>query len=337
MSARADELALARRSAERFARDALAPRAAELERDPHVCAAALDEAAALGLVAFGDGAETGVFACCEGGPDAALGAALLEALAATSAGFAFDVLVQGLGSWAAAALGEGPLAGPVAMVLPGGSLGWCGGLADRAFVVGADSEGAAAGAASCIGACAVAGGPTSVLGLRAAHPWRASGPWRADAALDAPLAATTAAGERIACLASLGGTAIAAGLARGAVDEATRYAHERFQGGALIAELPVVREMLARAAHQQRAIALLCAALTDPLAGACAGDAAAAARSGFRAVAELCIESVTTALQVLGGYGYMADFGLERRFRDAHALSLAIGGARPAAWRGARP
>ena len=102
----------------------------------------------------------------------------------------------------------------------------------------------------------------------------------------------------------------------------------------MIAELPVVRGMLERAATHQQAIALLAEAVVARLEP---GGSAAPARTAFTAAADACVECVTASLQVLGGYGYMADFGLERRFRDAHALRPAIGGARPSVVPGAAP
>jgi alkylation response protein AidB-like acyl-CoA dehydrogenase len=42
-----------------------------------------------------------------------------------------------------------------------------------------------------------------------------------------------------------------------------------------------------------------------------------------------CAEAVSDCLQVLGGYGYMEDYGLEKRLRDALVLD-GIGGGRDA-------
>ncbi len=327
MSAGADELELARRSADRFAGEVVADRGADLDSDPRACAEVLDEAATLGLVAFGEGAETGVFAWNDGSPDVTLASALLETLATTRAGFAFLVLVQGLASCAERLLGGAALEAPAGLVLPGGVLCWGGSLATRTYCIDDGRWGGApelrTGPVPC--------GPVQVLGLCEAHPHTLADHWRAERVLDGAAGVTAVA--RLEALAALGGLAIAAGLARGALAAATRYAGERFQGGALIAELPVVRCMLERCAAQVHAIALLGNAAVARFETDAEG-AAEPARAAFATAADACVECVTTSLQVLGGYGYMADFGLERRFRDAHALRLALGGARPRARRG---
>jgi alkylation response protein AidB-like acyl-CoA dehydrogenase len=40
---------------------------------------------------------------------------------------------------------------------------------------------------------------------------------------------------------------------------------------------------------------------------------------------ELCSRAVTDCLQTFGGYGYMEDFGMEKRLRDVTVLKSASG------------
>ena len=149
------------------------------------------------------------------------------------------------------------------------------------------------------------GGPiVRVLGLRAAAP----GPASAGRPLD----------ESQLPLVRLGAIAIAAGVARAAQTEAERYAAERFQGGDRIGRLAVVRAMLDRSRHRADSVHQLCGEL------AAERDVARWAESAFAVATEAAVEAASEALQVFGGYGYMVDFGLERRFRDAHALRLVV-------------
>lgn len=151
----------------------------------------------------------------------------------------------------------------------------------------------------------LAGGPVvRVLGLRAAAP----GPASAGQPLD----------ESQLPLVRLGAIAIAAGIARAAQADAERYAAERFQGGDRIGRLAVVRAMLDRSRRRADAAHQLCGEL------AAERDIARSAESAYAVATETAVEATTESLQVFGGYGYMVDFGLERRFRDAHALRLVV-------------
>jgi alkylation response protein AidB-like acyl-CoA dehydrogenase len=122
----------------------------------------------------------------------------------------------------------------------------------------------------------------------------------------------------------LGQTAIALGIARGAMAEAWKYAAERYQGGTEIVNHPAMGGLLAEAeAGVMTGEGLLLAADR--------GDtrerlqrAAAAKLAGLEAAER----AVTGCLQVFGGYGYMEDYGMEKRYRDVHTLRCAGGGPR---------
>ncbi len=116
--------------------------------------------------------------------------------------------------------------------------------------------------------------------------------------------------------------AVMAGNAEAARCYAHDYARERVQTGRPIIEHQDVRRMLLdMKTHTEaaRAAAYAAAALND------GDDAAGRARRAF-GFAGTALEQVNLdAVQVLGGYGYMKDYGLERRLRDVKTLQCVVG------------
>ncbi len=131
-------------------------------------------------------------------------------------------------------------------------------------------------------------------------------------------------GYRIA-LASLeaGRIGIAAqsvGLAQAALDCAVAYAHERESFGVKIKQHQAVAFRLAEMATRTeaaRALTLEAARLKD--AGEPALERAAMAKLFASEAAEWV---ASQAIQVLGGYGYLQDFPVERIFRDAKVCQI---------------
>ncbi|NBM18372.1 acyl-CoA dehydrogenase family protein [Streptomyces sp. GC420] len=121
----------------------------------------------------------------------------------------------------------------------------------------------------------------------------------------------------------LGIAACAVGLAQAALDEACAYAAGREQFGRPVADFQGLRFMLADMAtliEAGRALYLAAARLRD------AGEPF----SAQAAMAKLfCTDSAmrvtTDAVQVLGGYGYTADFPVERYMREAKVLQIVEG------------
>jgi alkylation response protein AidB-like acyl-CoA dehydrogenase len=113
----------------------------------------------------------------------------------------------------------------------------------------------------------------------------------------------------------------AVGLAQGALDTAARYASERLQFGKPIGELQMVQALLADMdAATEAARSLTYAACR-------AVDAAVADAGRWAAVAKLvagdaAMRVTTDAVQVLGGYGYLEEFPVERMMRDAKITQL---------------
>jgi hypothetical protein len=121
----------------------------------------------------------------------------------------------------------------------------------------------------------------------------------------------------------LGIAACAVGLAQAAVDYAVGYAREREQFGRAIIDFQGLGFLLADAATQvaaARALTLHAARLRD--AGRPYSSEAAKAKLFATDVA---MKVTTDAVQVLGGYGYVADHPVERYMREAKVLQIVEG------------
>ncbi|MEU8957116.1 acyl-CoA dehydrogenase family protein [Streptomyces sp. NPDC048518] len=121
----------------------------------------------------------------------------------------------------------------------------------------------------------------------------------------------------------LGIAACAIGVAQAALDEAAGYAAQRRQFGKPIADFQGLRFMLADMATQieaGRALYLAAARLRD--AGRPFAKQAAMAKL---LCTDAAMKVTTDAVQVLGGYGYTADFPAERLMREAKVLQIVEG------------
>ncbi|NUO46016.1 MAG: acyl-CoA dehydrogenase [Streptomyces sp.] len=121
----------------------------------------------------------------------------------------------------------------------------------------------------------------------------------------------------------LGIAACAIGVAQAALDAAVGYATERRQFGKPIADFQGLRFMLADMATQieaGRALYLSAARLRD--AGRPFAKQAAMAKL---LCTDAAMKVTTDAVQVLGGYGYTADFPVERYMREAKVLQIVEG------------
>lgn len=118
----------------------------------------------------------------------------------------------------------------------------------------------------------------------------------------------------------LGIAAQSVGMARAALDHATRYAKERRQFGKPIAEHQAVAFRLADMAMRVEAaeqMVLHVATLRD--AGRpCLKEACMAKLLASETAEAVC----SAAIQTMGGYGYLADFPVERIYRDARVCQI---------------
>jgi alkylation response protein AidB-like acyl-CoA dehydrogenase len=121
----------------------------------------------------------------------------------------------------------------------------------------------------------------------------------------------------------LGIAACATGVAQAALDAATAYARERRQFGRPIIEFQGLSFMLADMATAVAAArALYLAAARRKDAGLPFGQQAAMAKLF---ASDTAMKVTTDAVQVLGGYGYVEDFPVERLMREAKVLQIVEG------------
>ena len=115
--------------------------------------------------------------------------------------------------------------------------------------------------------------------------------------------------------------AIAVGLAQAALDEAVKYAKQRIQFGQSIISFQAIQHMLADMATEIEASRALVYAVARTV------DTGEKDLSKLSAMAKLfptdmCMKVTTDALQILGGYGYMKDYPVEKMMRDAKILQI---------------
>lgn len=114
--------------------------------------------------------------------------------------------------------------------------------------------------------------------------------------------------------------AVAVGLSKRLIEEATAYAKERKQFGEPLAQFQLIQGMLAESeAEYLAAKALVEAAAQKADQGLDVRRQAAAAKLF---ATEACWRIADRAVQIHGGYGYMRDTAVERLFRDARLLRL---------------
>lgn len=117
--------------------------------------------------------------------------------------------------------------------------------------------------------------------------------------------------------------AMALGTAQGALDRSLDYVRQRTQFGRKIGAFQVSRHKLAQMSlnvEQARSLIYRCAGLMD----------AGQTDIGMAAAAKLCacdaaVHTAYEAIQLLGGYGYMTEYDVERFYRDAKMLQLTGG------------
>jgi alkylation response protein AidB-like acyl-CoA dehydrogenase len=117
----------------------------------------------------------------------------------------------------------------------------------------------------------------------------------------------------------------AVGLAQGAIDEAVKYSNERVQFGRPISKIQGIQFMLADMVACTEAARLLTYQAArymdkkkwDLIRRFCAMAKFVASDTAMRVT--------TDAVQVMGGFGYMKDFAVERMMRDAKLIQIYTG------------
>jgi alkylation response protein AidB-like acyl-CoA dehydrogenase len=118
-------------------------------------------------------------------------------------------------------------------------------------------------------------------------------------------------------------SARAVGLATRAFEEAIRYAQERRTFGRPIAQHQMIQEKLADMGTWLEASRLMMLSAAKKKSAGERSDLEAGMAKYF--CSEMCHRIVTEALRVHGGYGYSAEYTIERLYRDAPFLLIGEG------------
>jgi len=115
--------------------------------------------------------------------------------------------------------------------------------------------------------------------------------------------------------------AIAVGLSQAALDESVMYARQRVQFGQPIISFQAIQHMLADMATEIEASRALVYAIARTI------DSGEKDISKLSAMAKLfptdvAMKVTTDAVQILGGYGYMKEYPVEKMMRDAKILQI---------------
>jgi alkylation response protein AidB-like acyl-CoA dehydrogenase len=118
----------------------------------------------------------------------------------------------------------------------------------------------------------------------------------------------------------------ALGIAQGALDYATGYVKERRQFGRAVAEFQGVQFMLADMAMKveaARQLTYAAAARSERAVRGDVGDDLTFISSACKCFAsDVAMDVTTDAVQLLGGYGYVSDYPVERMMRDAKITQI---------------
>jgi len=113
----------------------------------------------------------------------------------------------------------------------------------------------------------------------------------------------------------------AVGIAQGALDFATHYANERIQFGKPIASFQAIQFMIADMATQVEAARALVYKAAASIDARFEETEKLSAMAKFFA-SDIAMRVATDAVQILGGYGYMKDYPVERMMRDAKVTQI---------------
>jgi alkylation response protein AidB-like acyl-CoA dehydrogenase len=113
----------------------------------------------------------------------------------------------------------------------------------------------------------------------------------------------------------------AVGIAQGAIDEATRYASDRRQFDQRVIDFQGIQFMLADMASQTEAARQLTYAAAARV-EADASDLAYWTSCAKLVAGDTAMRVTTDAVQILGGYGYITEYPVERMMRDAKITQL---------------
>jgi len=118
-----------------------------------------------------------------------------------------------------------------------------------------------------------------------------------------------------------GVAAQALGIAQGAMDEAVKYSRERVQFGQAISSFQAVQHIMADMAIQVEASRALIYQTCRLIDSGAKSISKASAMCKVLA-SDTAMKVSTDAVQILGGYGYMKEYPVEKRMRDAKITQI---------------
>jgi alkylation response protein AidB-like acyl-CoA dehydrogenase len=113
----------------------------------------------------------------------------------------------------------------------------------------------------------------------------------------------------------------AVGIAQGAFDFAVHYAKERIQFGKPLTSFQAIQFMIADMATQIEAARALVYQGAAHIDDTQEEQERLSAMTKFYAT-DMAMKVTTDAVQILGGYGYMKDYPVERMMRDAKVTQI---------------
>ena len=123
---------------------------------------------------------------------------------------------------------------------------------------------------------------------------------------------------------SVAAAAMSAGAMQGSFVDALDYCKQRMQGGREIVNWSEVRMLLSSMAVSGKVADML----VEKAAEAADREEAGwqlASRAAALQVQKMATDVTSDGIQLLGGYGYMKDYGQEKRFRDAKQIQVIMG------------
>lgn len=123
---------------------------------------------------------------------------------------------------------------------------------------------------------------------------------------------------------SVAAAAMASGIIKGSFADALEYCRQREQGGRNIVNWSEVRMILSSMAVSCKVADMLVECAARAVDRGEPGWALASRAAALQAHS-LAAEATSNGIQLLGGYGYMKDYGQEKRFRDAKQAQSLLG------------
>ena len=114
----------------------------------------------------------------------------------------------------------------------------------------------------------------------------------------------------------------ALGIAEGALEEALKYAHSRHQFDQSILNFQGLQWMLADMATETMAAKALIYSLAARIDAGDVKDVAHLSAMTKLLASDVAMKVTTNAVQILGGYGYMAEYPVEKMMRDAKITQI---------------